>query len=446
MRTLTKWTFCKCLAVFLCAFFALEAHILYAQQAAMTAEQMSAQFKSGREAYFAENYEGAKTVLEPLLEALETVEGQDIFKGQVYLLAGATYEKLLVVELAVKYYCRAKERLGEGKTIEGLELKKLQYYPANCAAVAAIFASGVIVEGDLYLTAYNRAKIAYFAAAYGVAQAILEQLIADLGMVEGREVFKGQVYLLAGATYEARKFKELAVKYYCRAKAILGEGKTIEGLELKKLKYYGENCAGAAAVAGAAARPRKRSFLGGLFGTLLGLAILGGIVWYLFINKNSPLKKKEDSETKETKFTSACFTTKWTFSISSTWSGSLGDVTLSPDVNAGNFPKPNENNNWEDQVTYTLSTSGGGTLISLSLTIDLEVGGGDGARRTDIVTVDGTEKLNVTNSFSEPCSNPGKKTYPAIYTRSSTGTFTLKHKVNLSSSASIGTMGELIKK
>lgn len=301
MFNLQKWTFCKILAVVLCAFFAFEAHLLYAQQAAVVSEQTAAQFKSGREAYFAQDYEGAKNILEPLLEALESVEGQDSFKGQVYLLAGATYEKLEVVDLSVKYYCRAKERLGEGKTIEGLELKKLKYYSADCAAVAAIFAGGIIVEGDLFLTAYNRAKIAYFAAAFGVAQAILEQLITDLGNVEGREVFKGQVYLLAGATYEAQKFKELAIKYYCRAKAILGEGKTIEGLELKRLKYYGESCAGAA-VAGAVVRPKKRGFLGGLIGTLLGLAILGGVVWYLFINKNSPLKKKSPG-----KYTSITF-------------------------------------------------------------------------------------------------------------------------------------------
>lgn len=291
MFTLKKWTLCKILAVVLCAFIALEAHILYAQQATVVSEQLAGQFKSAREAYFAQDYEGAKTILEPLLETLESVEGQDSFKGQVYLLAGATYEKLEVVDLSVKYYCRAKERLGEGKTIEGLELKKLKYYSADCAAVAAIFAGGIVIEGDLYLTAYNRAKIAYFAAAFGVAQAILEQLITDLGNVEGREVFKGQVFLLAGATYEAQKFKELAIKYYCRAKAILGEGKTIEGLELKKLKYYGENCAGAA-VAGAVIRPKKKSFLGGLIGTLLGLAVLGGVVWYLFFSKNAPLWKK----------------------------------------------------------------------------------------------------------------------------------------------------------
>ncbi|MBM3295264.1 MAG: hypothetical protein FJY82_12190 [Candidatus Aminicenantes bacterium] len=438
MRALKRWTLCKILAMFLCSFFALEAHILYARQAAAVSEQMAGQFKSAREAYFAQNYEGAKTLLEPLLEELETVEGQETFKGQAYLLAGAAYEKLEVFELAVMYFCRAKSILGEGKTIEGLELKRLKYYPANCAAVTAIFASGIVVAGDPYLSAYNRAKIAYFAAAFGIAQTILEKLIADLGLVEGREVFKGQVYLLAGATYEAQKFKELAVKYYCRAKAILGEGKTIEGLELKKLKYYGESCGGA--VAGAVVPARRRSFLGGLLGTLLGLAILGGVVWYLFINKNSPLKKKES----ETKFTSACFSTMWTFTINSTWSGSLGEVTLSPNVNAGNYPKPNENNNWEDQVTYTLTTSGGGTLVSLELKIDLEVGGGDNGRRKDIVTVDGAEKLNVTNTFTESCNSPGKKSYANIYSRTSTGTFTLKHKVELSKAAAIGTAGEVI--
>jgi len=293
MSTLNRWTFCKVLAVVLCLFFALETHVLYAQQAAAISEQQAARFKSAKDSFFAADYEPAKTGLEALIEELETIEGLETFKGQVYLLAGATYEKVDSVELAVMYYCRAKERLGEGKTIEGLELKKLKYYPANCAAVAGIFAAGIVIQDDPYITAYNRAKISYFAAAFGFAQSLIETLIADLGAVDGRDVFKGQVYLLAGAIYEAQKFKELSVKYYCRAKQILGEGKTVEGLELKKLKYYNENCAGAAALAGAAAAPKKRkSFLGGLVGMLLGLAILGGVVWYLFFSPKAPLGKK----------------------------------------------------------------------------------------------------------------------------------------------------------
>ena len=93
-------------------------------------------------------------------------------------------------------------------------------------------------QPDPLETAFAQAREAYFAAKYEDAKTVLEKLIADLAAVEGRDSFKGETFLLMGATYEKLKLKELAIKYFCRAKAILGEGKTIEGLELKKLKYY----------------------------------------------------------------------------------------------------------------------------------------------------------------------------------------------------------------
>jgi tetratricopeptide (TPR) repeat protein len=293
MFDLRRWTVCRILAVFLCAFFVMEAHVLYAQQSAALAEQQTALFKTAREAYFAENYQEAKTVLEKLIEDLATIDGQDTFKGETYLLAGATYEKLDLLGPSVKYYCRAKALLGEGRTIEGLVLKELRYYRADCVAIGAILEAGLGQESDEMVAQYNQAKIGYFSGAYEASRAVLESLITSLGAIDGRDTFKGQVYLLAGAVYEVLKFKELAVKYYCRAKAILGEGVTIEGLKLDDLKYYKENCGGAA-VAGAAVKTagRKRSWFGGLFGMLLGLAIIGGLVWYLFFSKNAPLGKK----------------------------------------------------------------------------------------------------------------------------------------------------------
>jgi len=292
MFDLRRWTVCRILAVFLCAFFVMEAHMLYAQQSATLAEQQTALFRTAREAYFAENYGEAKTVLEKLIGDLATVNGQDMFKGETYLLAGATYEKLDLLASSVKYYCRAKAVLGEGRTIEGLELKKLRYYRADCAAITGVLA-GMERETDELAGQFNQAKLGYFAGAFEASRAVLESLITSLGAVDGRDAFKGQVYLLAGAVYEVLKFKELAVKYYCRAKAILGEGVMIEGLKLDDLKYYEENCGGAA-VAGTAVRTagRKRSWFGGLFGVLLGLAVVGGLVWYLFFSKNAPLGKK----------------------------------------------------------------------------------------------------------------------------------------------------------
>jgi len=292
MFTLRRLFFGKVLAVVLCVFFLMEAHALNAQQSAALTEQLEAQFKTAKDAYFAEKYENAKSVLEKLLEDLSPIQGWDTLKGHTYLLAGAIYEKLDQLGFSVKYYCKAKAALGEGTTIEGLALKDLKYYRADCAAIAAILEAGLGNESDELVARYNQAKVGYFAGAFEATRMVLESLITSLGAIDGRETFKGQVYLLSGANYEALKFKDLAIKYDCLAKTILGEGKTIEGLELKSLKYYKENCRGAAAVAGAGSVPRKKSFFGGLIGTLLGLAVIGGIVWYLFFSKNAPLGKK----------------------------------------------------------------------------------------------------------------------------------------------------------
>lgn len=292
MPDLRRWTSCKFLAVLLSLFFVLEMQALNAQQVSALAERQDGFYESARRAYFAGDYEGAKTILERLIEDLETTEGRDTFKGETFLLAGATYEKLDSLGMSVKYYCRARAILGEGISIEGLNLKTLKYYACNCAAIDAVLLE-MSGQTDELVGAYNQARIGYFAGATEAAKVTLESLITSLGAIEGRDTFKGQVYLLAGAVYEAQQFRELAIKYYCRAKAILGEGTTIEGLELKDLAYYGEPC-GTAAVAGTAVKTsgRKRGFFGGLIGTLLGLAIIGGLVWYLFFSKNAPLGKK----------------------------------------------------------------------------------------------------------------------------------------------------------
>ncbi len=292
MFDLRRWMSCKVLAVLLCAFFALEAHILYAQQTAAIADQQDGYFKAAREAYSAGNFENAKTILEKLIGDLATTDGRDEFKGETFLLAGATYENLDLLGLSVKYYCRAKTVLGEGKSIEGLNLMTLKYYRANCAAISGVLGE---MEGqtDELTTRYNQARIGYFAGAYEAAKATLESLIMSLAATSGRDTLKGQVYLLAGAVYEVLEFRELAIKYYCRAKAVLGEGTTIEGLKLENLKFYREPC-GAAALAGSAVKTagRKRSGIGGLVITVLSIAAIGGLVWYLFFSKNAPLRKK----------------------------------------------------------------------------------------------------------------------------------------------------------
>ncbi len=271
---------------------------------------------------------------------------------------------------------------------------------------------------------FENAKNLYFAEKYEEAKVELEKIMNAFASLEGYELLKGRTYLLLGASYEKLKYKELAIKYYCRAKEILGVGKTIEGLELKKLKYYKADCA---AMTGRATGRRSGSFIGKALGTLLFIGALGGLVWYLFFSPNAPFKKKSETYT----FRSVCFSTFWKFTIHSEWMGPYGEITLSP---ANTAPQPNENNNWDDSVTYTLSASGG-TLVSVSLVLDVEVGGGDNGRRHDQAWVDGSLVLDETNTFSQSCSSPGKVYYADIYGRSSLGSFTLRHKVELSRSS-----------
>lgn len=287
-------------------------------------------------------------------------------------------------------------------------------------------------QEDPLAAAFTKGREAYFAEKFEDAKVVLEKLVSDLAMIEGRDSFKGTTYLLMGATYEKLKLKKLAVKYYCMAKAILGEGKTIEGLNLKKLKYYDENCSGAAVIAGASGA-RRRSFLGGLFGTLLFLSVLGAgayLLWKYVLKKETGGSDGSNTYV----FKSACFGTTWHFNIYSEWQGSVGTVTLSPSNVA---PQPNENNNWTDQVTYTLSASGGGTMTLIRLKLSVTIEGGDNGKRHDLAWIDGAQILDATNTFSQPCSSPGAKDYNDIYTRNSTGSFTLKHQVQLSTAQNV---------
>ncbi len=287
-------------------------------------------------------------------------------------------------------------------------------------------------QPDPLETAFAQGREAYFAEKYEEAKSVLEKLVSDLAAIEGRDIFKGETYLLMGATYEKLKYKDPAIKYYCKAKAALGEGKTIEGLELKKLKYYGRDCTGAAgAIAGASGA--KRGFLGGLFGTLLaiGLLIVGGYFLYTKVIK----KASDDSGgTDDTTYVykSSCFSTTWHFDIYSEWTGSAGTVDISPMV----APQPSENNGWTDSVTYTVTSSGGGTLTLVRIKLSVTLEGGDNGTRHDQAWIDNVSILDATNTFTEPCSAKGSKDYNEIWQKNSLGSFTLKHSVQLSGASS----------
>jgi hypothetical protein len=411
------------MAIVLCMFLAFEVHYVLAYQ---VSKELHEQFNKAKDAYFAEDYEGAKTTLENLVATLAQLEGMESFKGETYLLLGAAYEKLEYNNLAVKYYCMAKELLGEGKSIEGLDLNSLTLYWTECQTATGVAISVLIIQ-------YEDGHAAYCAGDYEGAKVILEKLVSVLDRLEGWESLKGETYLVLGATYEELKYKELAIKYYCKAKEILGVGVTVDCIRLSKLRWYKAKCPSAAAAA-VVVRERRRGGFGGFIGTLIGLGILAGLIWYLFFSKNAPFKKKEEGGggTEQEAYSSACFSTRWKWHIYSEWTGSIGEVTFTPDE----APFPNENNGWEDEVTYTLSISGGGTLRECTLTLqEVEIGGGDGVQRNDVITINDVEKLNVTNTFNEDCSNPGSKIYNDVYvfTTSSKGSHTVKchHQVNL---------------
>jgi hypothetical protein len=270
---------CKALTVFLCFFLAFNVQFGYGRP-----ESQDDPFKTAWESYLAKQYGAAVQTLEDLLASLEEQEGVNTLKGEAFLLLGASYEKLGYSVSAVKFYCKAKEILGEGRSIPGLDLRTLDYYTVSC-----VTPTGALIY--VLIDQYDNGRTAYFDEDYLGARVILEGLVSEIEYLEGWEAFKGETFLIIGATYEKLNYRELAVKYYCKAKEILGEGKSIRGLELKKLKWYKVKCEGVAAVAAAAPKRRGGGF-GRFLGTLLGLAVLGGVVWYLFFSPNAPLASK----------------------------------------------------------------------------------------------------------------------------------------------------------
>ena len=429
----------KFLSIVLCLLIAAEAHFVFSQQ-----ETPLMRFASARKDYADGNYAAARQNLEAIVRVLDEnrTDFRD-FLGHVYVLLGACAEKLREDETARRHYRKALGLLGSGDpTIEGLSLGALPLLGEIFGGGITPPAREVLAETDDLTIKFSRVKEAYLSDNMDYARGLVETLLADLGQVGGRLALKGETYLLAGAIYESLKLKDLAVKYYCQAKTLLGEGKSFEGLNLRTLKYYGEPCRETgAAIAGRSvagpARGRGGSLMGTVLKSLLVSALVGGLIYYLFFSKNGPFKKKSG----DGNYSSSCFSTFWKFSVDATWSGAKGTITLTPDA----YPNPTENNNWQDQVTYTLAATGG-TLADIYMTMDLTIGGGDNGKRRDVVTVNGVVIFDQTNTFTEACSSAKKITFPAIYTRNSTGTFTIVHKVELSEAAAIGASMTVVNK
>jgi len=408
---------CKVLAVVLSVLICVEAPVVLSGQEQSQLDKFASakmDFVSGRNA-------AAKQKVEEIIKATDEskAETRD-FLGQAYALLGASCEFLGLSESAKKHYRKAAELLGGQKpAVPGVSFSGLTVFDG-------MFGAGGQKTRDPLTESFIKGRDAYFGRRYEEARSILEKLIKDLSAVSGRDSLRGQTFLVAGAVCEKLELKGTAIQYYCEAKAILGTGKTIPGLTLKELLYYDEKCPGEGGVfAGPQVEVGRGSpTIGRILRTLFYVAMLGGVIWFLFFSKNAPFKRMigggGDSE-----YSSACFSTIWKFEGTVDWApGQEGILRLEPNV----FPQPSQNNGWDDTVSYAL-TAVGGTAVSVSLAFSLDIGGGNVATRHDIITVDGTEVLNVTNTFSEACASPGKKTYENVYRRENTGTFTIRHKV-----------------
>jgi hypothetical protein len=78
--------------------------------------------------------------------------------------------------------------------------------------------------------------------------------------------------------------------------------------------------------------------------------------------------------------------------------------------------------------------------------MDVDISGGDNGKRYDQAWIDGVKILDETNTFTEPCSAPGTKNTGTVYTKTSLGNFTLRHKIELSKAATHSSAIKMIKK
>lgn len=220
MRKFNQSIFCRTAAVVLVMLLAFQSEYLVSQGT----DPMASRLAAAEASYAAGDFEAARAALEAMLPEMKEAGVGDALKGEACLFLGAALEKLQERELAVVQYCRAKELLGENVGVEGLDLAELKYYAEACPSPPA-----PVVAEDTLLVRFDEARSAFFAEDYEGAKGLLERLVADLDRVEGRDTLKGETYLLCGAACEKLKYRDLSVKYFCLAKDILGEGRTIEG-------------------------------------------------------------------------------------------------------------------------------------------------------------------------------------------------------------------------
>ena len=294
----------------------------------------------------------------------------------LYLLLAASEEKLNEIEPARRHYQKAAELLGdEPATIDGIVFIGLVLYTGAVRRGAGRRHArrpvqqrqGRLLPGEV------RGRQAHPGKARRRSRAI-----------DGRDTLKGRTYLLAGAANEKLGFIEPAVKYYCRAKAILGEGITFQGLELKTLKYYTADCGPAGSRPGPRPGPGPSGGAGHedpgddpFAGDRRRRRLVPLLLQERAAQKDGRYEHRRQHDVHEHLLHDV---------LEVLGRGGMVQRHRDGDRHSGRqrgqlSGRPSQSNNWEDQVTYTLSATGGGTLASISLNIDLEVGGGDNAKR-----------------------------------------------------------------
>jgi hypothetical protein len=416
----------KSVALILVFLIGLPAPALLAQEP----DRLQQNFDLARQAYFDGQLVLARELLEELLPQILEMDDHSQLTGEASLLAGAVYEGLELKVEAVFHYCQAKEILGTGRTFAGLDLESLPWYAEPCPEkepeVAVVAETA---EEDLFQVRFNGAKKNFFAGNHQQAKDELEKLIADLDTLSGRDTFKGEVYLLAGAAYEKLKFRELAFKYFCQAKSILGQGRTIEGLKLKEYKIYRKDCPDGGVYAKPAA---KKKGAGGFLGVLLGLAVLAGAAYLVY----TKFIKQDEEETPAPVYYENEYQA-WTC-----WhaSATAQNTTVTPQINSDYAPNPSFSNNYDDQSTCTIT---GENIVHWSVGITITAC--NGLTRRDQVFVNDSQVLDVTNTYSKSCAGgPGLTDFchnPHDYTAqkdfhqfevasgSGAASFTIRHKI-----------------
>ncbi|HDP94049.1 MAG TPA: tetratricopeptide repeat protein [Candidatus Aminicenantes bacterium] len=332
MRQLKQMAVCRWISMILVVMMAVPAGTLAAAQP----DLMEQRFEQARRAWKNGEWENARTALLEIMASWDPEQTRESFQGNVHLLMGAIAEKTDRNEESIQHFCLARTFLGDRIPLDELKQENFFNYNAACDPVQTVAIS------------FRHALVLFLAEDYDQALETLKPRALEMQSTGADRKLQGRVSLLMGAVHEKLKNKNQSIQWFCRAKELLGPGHSVSWLELSKYRFYKKHCKGG--VLAVAGNRKKRG--GRFLGTLLGLAALGGIVWYLFINKNSPLKG-DDKEEEKGEYTSI------TFRLEVTYKGlnSKGrrKLLLDGDVQHNELfsfaGDPNENSTCSDAIT-----------------------------------------------------------------------------------------------